>query len=72
MEIWRPREGEQLARGHTALIQQNIKYLPYQALFLVLGILKSKQKSHKLQSHGIYILVVEMDKKQVNTKNQRL
>lgn len=72
MRIWRPRKGEPLARGHTALIQQNIKYLLCQALCLGLGILKSEQNSHKLQFHGVYTWVEEMGKKQVNTWNQRL
>lgn len=64
--IQRPREGEQLARGHTALIQQNIKFLLCQALCLGLRIRKSEQKSHKLQSCGVHTLVVEMGKKQGN------
>lgn len=65
--VRRSREGEQLARGHTAVIQQNSKYLLCQARCLGLGILKSKQNGHKVQIHGIYTLVEEMDKKQVNT-----
>lgn len=55
--IQRPREGEQLARGHTAFSQQTIKYLLCQALCLGLETLNNEQNSHKLKSRRDYTLL---------------